>query len=351
MKNIFAKKKVNNHPYRRNNTDGSSSETEEIGKNSETINLRNNSAISYTSLRSDNIIMAHPEQQLLTLTLNPLKYIEKLPSFDGRREDLYTFLANVDGIIPTLDKYDPNSQLMCMNLLKSKFIGKAKRCIEIHAHLIKWIDIKNLLIANFGGFKSSLQLYDQLRQTPYKNNVIEFYNEVQKNLCELNQKTIQENKHHEIANNNQTALEIFKEKLPVYMRTVLFSLKPSSLQEALHELTQARFIDEHNPSRGDYDRNYSKPQHNSQKSNNQQNQNTKPHQNNNFQRNNNNVNTNYKGRNYDPNYKPPSRNLRPTPMEVDPTSSQLRRAQIHHNDKPKEDFSLVASDNISPLLN
>lgn len=294
----------------------------------------------------------------LTLTLDPLKYIEKLNTFDGRREDLYTFITNVDGITPTLNKYDIQSQTMCINILKSKLIGKAKRCIEIHSHMQTWKEIKNILIENFGGFKSSFQLYDELRQTPYRGNVITFYNDIQKNLCELNQKTVQEGKNDEISHNTQTALNIFKERLPVHMRTVLFALKPPNLQAALHELTQAGFLSEKSediPKKLlETPKIHSNPKPPQNNQNNQGN-NSKQHQNNfvpkNPTYNYHNPNSNYKGQNYNPNYKPPSRQIKP--MEVDPSSSQLKKVQVNHNNNEEEQgFPEVASDqnHNSPLL-
>lgn len=190
----------------------------------------------------------------LTLSLDPLKYFEKLCTFDGRQEDLHNFINNVEGIIPTLKKYDEQSQLMCINVLKSKLLGKAKRCIEIHPHLHTWDEVKNILENNFGGFKNSFTLYDELRNINFKGNVMGFYNDIQKMLCELNQKTMQEGKTHEITHNNATALNVFKEKLPTNMRTVLFSLKPTDLHSALNELIQAGFVTENNYKEGRNDR-------------------------------------------------------------------------------------------------
>lgn len=358
----FTRKNSSSKPYPRFSDEEESSEPETASYIKSENNSLSNSIETLSRIKLDTE-MANK----LTLTLDPLKYIEKLSTFDGRREDLYTFFANVDGIIPTLEKYDDESQLMCINILKSKMIGRAKRCIEIHAHLKNWSQIKKLLIDNFGGFESSLQLYDRLRQTIYKGSVIQFYNDIQKNLCELNQKSLQENKVSDIENNNSTALIIFKEKLPVHMRTVLFALKPKTLQEALHELTQAGFVTDkfEEPIKKSHELNKQLPRQTNctpQRQNN-------PHisNQNHFTPRNpihirppfsyNTPNPNYKGNNYNPNYKPPSRNYKPTPMEVDPTSSQLRRAQVNHNKETSEDFQDTASETynqaeeICPLLN
>lgn len=368
MKSSILKKftKKNTKPYPRHTGEEEDSSDPEhynrIGNNSKHYNKIGNNSEHYNKICNNSLESIKLVNMTLTLTLDPLKYIEKLQPFDGRREDLYTFLTNVDGIIPTLNKYDTASQVMCINILKSKLIGKAKRCMEIHSHLELWSSIKELLITNFGGFESSLQLYDKLRQTTYKGNAIQFYNDIQKNLCELNQKTVQEQRPDEITNNNATALSIFKEKLPVHMRTVLFALKPANLQEALHELTQAGFVNEsrtEETAKKLYEN--PKPQNKQnnnfpQRQNNYQNQNFHP-KNPTYIRPpfNHNPNPNYKGNNYNPNYKPHSRQCKP--MEVDPTSSQLRKIQVNHSEGNNPDFPKPASETSNstketcPLLN
>ena len=90
-----------------------------------------------------------------SLDINPLTYLEKIQGFDGRIEDLSTFCTNVDDIIPTLLSYNEQAQRMCINIVKSKLTGKARRAIEIHPHLNNWTDIKAMLETNFGGFQTA----------------------------------------------------------------------------------------------------------------------------------------------------------------------------------------------------
>lgn len=296
---------------------------------------------------------------LRVLELNPLKYIERLSTFDGRTEDLPIFLNNVDDIIPTLLTYNEQSQRMCINLLKSKFIGRARQAIEIHTHLTKWIDIKAMLLENFGGFKNSYQLYEDLRSSQFRGDVLKFYNYIQKTLSLLNQKCLQEGNHLDIPRNNETALQIFKEKLPVHMRTILYSLKPSSMESALHELSQAQFVnnsfDFKNNETANKNNNFKQNRYDNKNNNNKRsNWQPKPfHSQNNFSN----------QRQYNQNYQRPNENRQQykqypqkiEPMDIDPSSSQLRRFNPPKNNFIREEpyneanFQYVASETLNKV--
>lgn len=186
-----------------------------------------------------------------TLDINPLTYLEKIQGFDGRKEDLSTFCMNVDDIIPTLASYNEQAQRMCINMVKCKLTGRARRAMEIHPHLNNWTDIKAMLETNFGGFQTADQLYEDLRGSQYRGNTLDFYNYLLHRLALLNQKCRQENRVEDVEKNIQTALKIFTTRLPVYMRTVLCALKPTTMEEALHELSQSGFLNEERKPRND----------------------------------------------------------------------------------------------------
>lgn len=199
------------------------------------------------------------------LDINPLTYLEKIQGFDGRKEDLSTFCMNVDDIIPTLASYNEQAQRMCINMVKGKLTGKARRAMEIHPHLNNWSDIKAMLETNFGGFQTADQLYEDLRGIQYRGNTLEFYNYILHKLALLNQKCRHENRVEDVERNIQTALKIFTTRLPVYMRTVLCALKPTTMEEALHELSQSGFLNEERKPKND---NRSQKTHHQQTKNN-----------------------------------------------------------------------------------
>lgn len=194
-----------------------------------------------------------------SLDINPLTYLEKIQGFDGRKEDLSTFCTNVDDIIPTLTLYNEQAQRMCINIVKSKLTGKARRAMEIHPHINKWKDIKEMLETNFGGFQTSDQLYEDLRGAQYRGDTLDFYNYILHKLALLNQRCRHEERINDVERNIQTAIKVFTTRLPVYMRTVLCALKPTSLEEAIHELSQSGFLHE---ERQKQQRNHPKPTYN-----------------------------------------------------------------------------------------
>ena len=102
--------------------------------------------------------------------------------------------------------------------------------MEIQPHLNNWTDIKAMLETNFGGFQTADQLYEDLRGAQYKGNTLEFYNHILHKLALLNQKCRQEGRVEDVERNIQTALKIFTTRLPVYMRTVLCALQPTTME-------------------------------------------------------------------------------------------------------------------------
>lgn len=187
-----------------------------------------------------------PDQpQLLTLEIDPLKYIERLPEFDGKGNDLINFLDLVELIIPSVIKYDISSQNILLSRIKSKLVNKARVVIEVNNNAKTWSEIREVLINNFGEKKSALQIYNELRDVTFTSNSVDLYNNIKNILRRLNNKIREEpNSSFSIAANIKTGLEIFKDKLPEPMRSVLFSRNPETIEVAmdiLHEGNYAYF--------------------------------------------------------------------------------------------------------------
>lgn len=263
-------------------------------------------------------------QQGRTLDINPLTYLEKIQGFDGRKEDLSTFCTNVDDIIPTLTSYNEQAQRMCINIVKSKLTGRARRAMEIHPHLDNWADIKTMLETNFGGFQTADQLYEDLRAAQYRGNTMDFYNFILHKLALLNQKSRTENRINDVERNIQTALKIFITRLPVYMRTVLCALKPSTMEEAVHELSQSGFLNEERRKKSTEkaEQKTLNPNHQKQQNQNQQNQ----------------QNNNWRPKIYNPQqqWQRPSQQqqqhqLKPEPMDL---GTAQTRGQNHFQEQP-----------------
>lgn len=191
---------------------------------------------------------------LRTITIDPVKYAQKLPLFDGRTENLKSFLDVVDVMVPTLQTYDLESQRIVANIIKTKLTGRAQLIININNHLQTWNEIKYILVSNFSDKKSSFQLLDELKLTKFENSVIDFYNTLQKKLQNLNLKSELEGRREDCETNKRIALEIFKHKMIEPVKSVLFSRNPQSMEGALSILVEGNYLNYGNK------RNFSKNQ-------------------------------------------------------------------------------------------
>lgn len=178
----------------------------------------------------------------LQVSLDPVKYLNKLPTFNGDRNDLYNFIGLVDRVFPLLAKYDDMSQRIFFDIIKSRLTGKAREVIEINNSVTKWQETKTLFVQHFGDRLSVDQLFDELRFITFKTNCYDFYNEINAMLRRLNNKTKFENATGtETINNCNTALRIFQSKLPEPMRGLLYCRQPNSLEAAMQILYETGY--------------------------------------------------------------------------------------------------------------
>lgn len=186
-----------------------------------------------------------PQQQaqpLRTITIDPMKYANKLPTFDGATESLKTFIDAVDTLIPILQQYDVASQRLIANIIKTKIIGKAQTILNINCNAYTWTEIREILISNFSDKKNSYQLLDELKSTTFNGTVLEFYNEIQRKLQRLNIKSELEGQA-DVQTNKRIALDVLKYKIIEPIRSVLFSRNPQSLEESLQILTEGNYLE------------------------------------------------------------------------------------------------------------
>ncbi|XP_055385933.1 ras-related protein RabX-like [Condylostylus longicornis] len=117
----------------------------------------------------------HPK---LSLSLDPMKYISELPEFGGKSHELFNFIGLVENIIPIVSKYDENGQIILLNKIKSKLVGKAREIVEINNHVSIWSEIKTILINNFGEKKTTLQIYEELQCVKFTSTPVDLYNQI-----------------------------------------------------------------------------------------------------------------------------------------------------------------------------
>lgn len=246
-------------------------------------------------LRGERANANNPPANGNTLNINPLKYLEKAPIFDGKKEDLPVFIKYIEIIMPLVATYSEFEKQLMGNVIRSKLVGRARQVMNMHAHLESWTGVRDMLILNFSSFESIKQLFDKLKSLQYRGDVMEFYNNIQKAVGILNQKCIQENHAEQIVGNTETAKWVFMNGLDDLMQTILAARNPNTLEEALHILgAHGRIKTKQN---NDYEnknvQKYQQNSHNMNKNNNQNNTNKNP---------------SYKGKNYNSNHNNGSNN-------------------------------------------
>lgn len=182
---------------------------------------------------------------MATIKINPIKFLNNIPQFSGEYKDLENFITLIDRIQPILITYDEMSQSICLDIIKSRLNGKAREIIEINNHVKSWIEIKKILVNNFGDHLTLEELFDKLRSVSFKSNSIEFYNDLKHILRRLNLKTKFETRDEDsiqiINNNKKSALNIFKNKIPEPMRSILHCRNPLDLEKAMDILHEAGY--------------------------------------------------------------------------------------------------------------
>ncbi|XP_055385907.1 uncharacterized protein LOC129614948 [Condylostylus longicornis] len=178
----------------------------------------------------------------LQLTIDPMQYIQNLPEFNGKGEELYSFVELVDNICPLILRYDRSSQKILLNKVKSRVIYSAREVLEINNNTQSWSEMKSVLINNFRDSKTALQIYDELRAVSFATHSVDLFNEIKKVLRRLNNKVKTDpNSVFTTAINIETALKIFKDKLPEPMRFILYCRNPATIEEAMHILHECNY--------------------------------------------------------------------------------------------------------------
>lgn len=87
------------------------------------------------------------------LGIDPLDHIRSIPSFEEKKEDLPSFIKQIELIVRRVTDYNPPSQRLILNSIKNRITGEARQIIHIHCHLTTWDEIKELLVNEFFSFK------------------------------------------------------------------------------------------------------------------------------------------------------------------------------------------------------
>ena len=198
-----------------------------------------------TEFNLRNFFENNSEMAKLQINIDPLKYLERIPQFSGDYKDLENFVNLIEKVQPVLNKYDELGQSIFFDIIKSRLVGRAREIIEINSHIENWKEIKDLLINNFGDHSTLEELFDRLRGVTFKTNAIEFYSEIKISLRRLNVKTKLLLGIHDSVNtikaNKLSALNIFKNKVPEPLRSILYCRNPTDLEKAMEILYEAGY--------------------------------------------------------------------------------------------------------------
>ncbi|CAD7000791.1 unnamed protein product [Ceratitis capitata] len=124
------------------------------------------------------------QAQPLSITINPLKYLNQLPEFNGDYRDLQTFVNLIDRVHPLLTAYDLPSQLLFSDIIK------------------------------------------ETQKSQQQNRFVNWFWPSSQRMCQ---------------EQYETALNIFKEKVPEPMRAILICRNPDSLETAMEILFQSGY--------------------------------------------------------------------------------------------------------------
>lgn len=285
---------------------------------------------------------------LSRVEIDPIKYLQKLPTYDGNFTDLYMFIDLIDRIGSVLETYDNMSQTIFLDIIKSKLLGTARDVSDINNHLTRWTELKEVLVNNFGDRLSVEQLYDKLRSIKFKTNAKNFYDEIITCLRRLNMKTRtvyqNEARYNElIIANKRTALDIFKNKLLEPMRSIIICRNPNNVENAMKIIFDSNYA-YFNPipnTNANPNQKEQKPTQNQnqntegkfQKSNNNRQTNTRGDYQYNYRNYNNNPNTNNTFENQIPYQNVPFQNNNAPNRQN--FNGQRSSPYVHDNDRPK----------------
>ncbi|XP_061396310.1 uncharacterized protein DDB_G0287625, partial [Musca vetustissima] len=283
---------------------------------------------------STDLLMPNDNSTPLSITIDPLKYLGTLPEFTGDYRDLQTFINLIERVHPLLQRYDEPSQYLFSDIIKSKLKGKAREIIEINCQAQSWNEIKSILMNNFGERQSLEELFDKLKSVTFKTNSVDFYNDIKTHLRSLNNKTIitlgTGPGTNECAKNNmKTALNIFREKLPEPMKTIITCRNPDTLEIAMDILFQSGYA-YYTTSNGVFN---TTPKQFNQQDNNKhkqeyRNQTQTPQNNDRPQQNNSNNHNNFQG----------NKNYRPRPNQGYRNNNQINRNFNGNNYQPRDNY-------------
>lgn len=192
--------------------------------------------------RKKNLEMA--EENTIEKTKLVLDFINKITPFDGKNQNcLPGFIERIDSIMPTINLFDNFNKSLLLGYIVDKITDEAKSTLMRHGNVKTWDEIKKILIKNHGEKLSPDILIDKIRYCRINTTIKDYYETINKYLCRLNNYYILNNDIDDgkLESNKRIALTTFKNNIPEPARSVIFSRKPESLDEAYEIILEGNY--------------------------------------------------------------------------------------------------------------
>ena len=120
------------------------------------------------------------------MAFNAFDFLQGVPEFDGRTEDLVMFTKHVEEIRKFVD---PSLLLLFDLMVRNKILSKANIALINNNNPSKWNETKVLLKIYFNISESVESIVNKIKVAEFRNDVGDFYEYMLKLLTKLNLKT------------------------------------------------------------------------------------------------------------------------------------------------------------------
>ncbi|XP_049306776.1 GATA zinc finger domain-containing protein 14-like [Bactrocera dorsalis] len=188
--------------------------------------------------------MATPEQAVqqglagntMEIKFDPLKFISRMGEYNGETTaELVQFVNKVELLLHSMSNYSIQSQKFIVLQIRDKIVGKANTTLLRYSiDTTSWSEIKRILIENFSERNTFLQLHEKAEKVVHKN-ITQTYNELSNILTRMNNKyhlSTERSIDRTPESNEESILNLFKEKIPINAASIIISRNITTLFEA-----------------------------------------------------------------------------------------------------------------------
>ncbi|XP_020717768.1 uncharacterized protein LOC110119011 isoform X1 [Ceratitis capitata] len=191
---------------------------------------------------SEQSVQQGPTGNIMEIKFDPLRFINRMGEYNGENTaELVQFVNKVELLLHSMNNYSIQSQKFIVLQIRDKIVGKANTTLLRYSiDTTNWNEIKRVLIENFSERNTFLQLHEKAEKVIHKN-ITQTYNELSNILTRMN------NKYHLSTerlidrtpeSNEESILNLFKEKIPINAASIIISRNIKTLFEAYRLLNK-----------------------------------------------------------------------------------------------------------------